>query len=95
MKKTSEDLRLEMEEAKKDVKELSDSELDQAAGGWFPILDRCIQGWEPSICTYVSPITNRYCPNLEAIRAEEIQKQWYKVYRCKKGYFSEEIAHLY
>lgn len=73
---------------------LSDSELDQAVGGWFPILNDCRERWDDSICNRPSPITgDRCCPHLELSQTtQEVRGRWYRVFSCRKGYFSEVLG---
>ncbi|WHH60801.1 hypothetical protein [Petroclostridium sp. X23] len=65
---------------------LSDEELDQTVGGYFPIFDECRESWNYGICV-IGRWLNGRCIHCESDFG--VYKGYvYEFFSCNKGYFS-------
>jgi len=74
---------------KNKIRELSDEEMDQAVGGWFPFLDQCVQMFTDR-CTRTGIFgTSGECPNFRSGVGYERDNRGYEweLGSCQKGYF--------
>lgn len=95
--KKSQETKISDENKKDEINEMSDQDLEQAAGGFFTILDTCKFKYDRGTCYRLDGLMK--CSQLDAMECGKVSVNEFEGYypfimSCRKGYFtgvSEQI----